>query len=134
MFQVQAEQAQLRSAQREAHNQRGKLNGLEGQYTQVRLSSLYTSEADLSLLLRSNGAVQHVRTACGLELSVCTATMLCAASCDHLCVCPHHVQDSQRRDRLQAQREQHARLVQDRDRAVRRAGVDLGIQIAGVAA
>ena len=60
-----------------------------------------------------------------------TALMPCAVSCDHLCCAPHFVQDSQRRDRLQAQREQHARLVQDRDRAVRRAGVDLGIQIAG---
>lgn len=60
--------------------------------------------------------------------------MLCAVSCDHLCSCTYRVQDSQRRDQLQAQNEQHARLVQDRDRAVRRAGVDLGIQIAGVVA
>jgi hypothetical protein len=35
--QLQNNQAKLRSAQREAHNQRGKLNGLEGQYAQVRL-------------------------------------------------------------------------------------------------
>jgi hypothetical protein len=35
--QLQEHQAQLRSAQREAHNQRGKLNGLEGRYAQVSL-------------------------------------------------------------------------------------------------
>ena len=88
----------------------------------------------LTSFSRINHAVQDVRTGCGPEPRVFHATMLCADSCDHLYSCTYRVQDSQRRDRLQAQKEQHARLVQDRDRAVRRAGVDLGIQIAGIVA
>lgn len=42
-----------------------------------------------------------------------------------------YMQDSQRRDRLQAQTDQHARLLQDRDRAIRTTGADLGIPIPG---
>ena len=43
-LQLQQNQAQLRAAQREAHNQRGKLSGLEGQYAQV---SLLRSTSDM---------------------------------------------------------------------------------------
>lgn len=40
-------------------------------------------------------------------------------------------QNAQRRDRLQAQTDQHERLVEERDRAIRKASADLGIPVTG---
>lgn len=66
---------------------------------------------------------------------LCIGRFLSGSQCE-LAVCPTRwafdlLQDSRRRDRLQAQTDQHARLVQDRDRAVRKTGADLGIPITG---